>query len=218
MLSALIFGSLAVAATPLLGVEWRPLSRADLNWLEDGRSSGLSVGEFDGTVDPSLSVFGGAWWHPRVATTGRLGIARLQNTTQVGDVVTQRHWGVIRPAIDLRWALVKPAPLRPYPWLLVGIHGDIPSARDTSNGYSKPEQRAANENATIERARLGGLGARAGVGADYRPVPGVAFGLQYTLTWRRGVFLSEDRQAVSSWFSGEASLLLAFEWPERDSS
>ena len=218
MLSVLTLATVAVAATPVLGVEWRPLSRADLNWLEDGRSSGLSVGEFDGTVDPGLSAFGGAWWSPRIATLARLGVARLQNTTQVGDVVTQRHWGVIRPAVDLRWGLVKPAPLRPYPWLFAGIHADIPSARDTSNGYSKAEQRAADENATTERARLGGLGGRFGLGADYRPVPSVAVGLQYALTWRRGIFLSEDRQAVSSWLSGEAALVLAFEWPGKDDS
>jgi hypothetical protein len=218
MLTALFLANAAIAATPLVGVEWRPLSRADLNWLEDGRSSGLSVGEFDGTVDPGLSMFAGAWWHPRIATTGRLGVARLQNTTQVGDVVTQRHWGVIRPGVDLRWGLMKPRDRTPYPWLLGGVHVDIPSARDVSNGYSKAEQKAADENATTERARLGGFGLRAGLGADYRPVPYVALGLQYALTWRRGVFLSDDRQAVSSWLAAEAALLIAFEWPRAPSS
>jgi len=216
MFSALFLANAALAVTPLMGVEWRPLSRADLNWLEDGRSSGLSVGEFDGTVNPALAAMGGVWWTPRVATLATLGVARLQNTTQVGKIVTQRHWGVIRPGIDVRWGLMQPAEKRPYPWLFLGMHGDIPSARDISNGYTKPEQKAADENATIERARLGGLGGRAGVGADYRPVPGVAFGIQYGLTWRRGVFQADDREAVTSWLSGEAAFLLAFEWPKTE--
>ncbi len=216
MLSALFLASSALAATPFLGVEWRPLSRSDLNWIEDGRSSGFSVGEFDGTVDPSLTAFGGAWWTPRVATSASLGVARLQNTTQSEDVVSQRHWGVIRPGIDVRWGLMKPVEKRPYPWLFAGLHGDIPSARDVSNGYSKPEQKAADENASIERARLAGVGARGGIGADYRPFPSVAFGFQYALTWRRGVFQADDREAVTSFLSGEAALLLAFEWPGKD--
>lgn len=217
MLSALFLANAALAATPFMGIEWRPLSRADLNWIEDGRSSGLSVGEFDGTANPSLNALGGVWLSPRVATVASLGVARLQNTTETSDIISQRHWGVIRPGIDVRWGLMTPEIKKPYPWLFAGMHGDIPSARDTSNGYTKPEQKAADANATIERARLGGIGGRLGIGADYRPLPGIAFGFQYALTWRRGVFQSDDRQAVTSWLSGEAALLLAFEWPKKES-
>ncbi len=217
MTTALFFAlASANAATPMAGLEWRPLSRADLMWIDDQRTSGLSVGEFDGIARPSLQFFAGAWTGSRVAVLGSLGVARLQNTTLVDDVYRQRHWSVVRPAVETRLAFVDVVQSKPIPWLLIGLYGDIPSVRDVSNGYTKEEQEAADELAGTERARLGGMGFRTGFGVDLRLAPGVVIGGQYAIALHRAVFQADDADAVTSWVAGEASLLLAFEWPGKE--
>lgn len=211
----LLLSVLAHAVEPLAGVAYSPLGRSDLAWLDDGRTTGLGVGEFDGVVRPQLSAFGGVWLSPRVGLVGSLGIARLQATTWVGETWTQRHWGVVRPEVDVRWTIVKRRVAFPVPWLVVGVYGDIPSARSTSNGWSRAEQRAADEVAAADRARLGGVGARIGVGADYRITPNVAIGATWSALWHHATVAGSEALTVSSWVASDASLLLTFEWPKK---
>lgn len=213
---SLILPALAAAATPFVGLAWQPLSRADLLWVDEGRTSGVAVGEFDGVVDPPLQAFGGVWLSDDIGLVGSLGVARLQTTTVVGDTWRQQHWGVIRPAIDIRYAIGPREVGRPAPWATLGVHGDIPSARDVSNGYTDEEQAQADQEAFIDRARLGGVGARMGVGLDYRLREGIAIGGMYTIGWHRGLLRTDEADVVSSWVSGRAQLLVTFEWPGRD--
>lgn len=201
----------ALAADPFAGLEFAPFSRADLTWVDEERTSGTGVGEFDGVVAPSLTAFGGAWLG-RFGLSGALGIARLQSTTWTGEVYRQRHWGVLRPSIDARWALTERALARPVPWLLVGAHGDVPSARDVSNGYTTEEQEAADVAAYEERLRLGGFGGRAGAGVDLRLREGLAIGALYAIEGHWGVIETDDASVVSSWVGSRAALLLQFEW------
>lgn len=199
--------------TPLAGVEWRPLSRADLGWIVDDRDSGVAVGEFDGSVRPALFAYGGAWVGDRAAVIGTLGIARLTNTTEVDTVIRQRHWGVIRPGVDLRFALIEPRDRVPLPWLLIGGHADIPSARDVSTGYTRDEQKVADEQAFVERASLGGVGTRAGLGAEIEVQPGLTLGAQWTVGWQVATWRADDLDQTSSWVAADASILLGFRWP-----
>lgn len=219
MLLQLVLLGFAEAATPFAGLEWRPLARSDLVWVDEQRTSGFAVGEFDGTVRPALQAFGGAWVSRRIGVGGALGVARLTNTTQVDDIIRQRHWGVIRPSLDLRIALLRRSvagdPRRPLPWVIAGIHADVPSARDLSNGYTEDERAAADEASTIERARLAGLGGRVGVGLDYPIAPGLSLGALYTLQWHRGIFRTDDLSIVSQWLATDAAVVLVFEWPQR---
>ena len=206
----------ALGATPTVGLAWTPLSRADLSWVADERTSGTGVGEFDGIVDPSLSAWGGVWLRERWAIVGGLGVARLTSTTWDGDVWRQRHWGVIRPSADLRWAAMKRDDAHAIvPFLDFGVHGAIPSARDTSNGYSAEEADQADADATLDRLRLGGVGGRVGAGVDWRPTPGIALGAQYVVEARFGTLRTTDTSIVSSWISSQVELLVAFEWAAR---
>lgn len=203
-------------AVPFAGVEWVPLSRADLSWVDDGRTSGLGVGEFDGFVRPALTAYGGAWLGRRLGLSGGLGVARLQSTTWVGETYQQRHWGVVRPSIDLRVGLADRVVQRPVPWLVVGMYGDIPSSRDVSNGYSEEEQEVADQSAYEDRLRLGGLGGRLGLGIDYRVVEGVALGASYAVELHRSVLRTSDVGTVTSWLTARAALHVTFEWPGRE--
>jgi hypothetical protein len=202
----------SLAATPYAGLSFDPLSRADLAWVDDDRATGLSVGEFDGVVRPGLQAFAGSWLKPRWALQGSLGIARLTTSSWVGDVYRQRHWGVIRPSVDVRYGF---GPLENdlRPWLIFGLHGDIPSARDVSNGYTDEEQQIADENAYEERLRLGGGGGRLGAGLDYRVRPQLKIGALYVAEAHWGVLRSEDASTISSWVASRTSILVTFEWP-----
>ncbi len=213
MLTALLVATSSAAPSTSLGAEWRPLSRGDLSWVDGGSTTGLIVGGLDGFVRPNLSAYGGAWLSERTALQGSLGVARLQNTTIAGEIVTQRHWGVVRPAVELRYALLPHTQEGPVPWLLGGLHVDIPSARETSNGFTPEEQELANEIATLDRLRLGAFGGRVGIGASVELIGGLAVGLQYALIWQRSLFLGEDPTAATSLLIGEAGLLLQLQWP-----
>ena len=215
---ALLWPALAAAATPIVGVEWTPFSRSDLVWVQDGRTSGVAVGEFDGTVNPALNAFGGVWFNRRLGLVGSLGVGRLTSTTWTGSDYTQRHWGVVRPEADLRIAFGPREVFRPAPWAFIGLYGDIPSARDTSTTYTPDEQQQADQNAYIERARLGGIGARAGAGVDFRLHEGIAVDALWALQYHRGVIRSDQVDTITSWLGTHVSLLLTFEWPGKKSA
>jgi hypothetical protein len=207
--------TLARAATPTAGLELAPLSRADVVWVDEGRTTGTGVGEFDGTVWPSLRAFGGAWLSERFGLTGGLGIARLTTTTWTGDTWRSRHVGVVRPSLDGRVSLLPRSDSRPRPLLLLGGYGDIPSARDTSNAFTDAEQELADEDAAVERARLGGFGLRAGAGVDLRVHEHVSIGFIWAARWHRATLRGTEATAVTSWLGSDAALTVAFEWPKR---
>ncbi len=208
----LLLLSTALAATPFAGLQFNPISRADLVWEGDARSTGTLVGEFDGTANPALKGFGGVWLGNGLGIVGTLGIARLTTTTWVEDVWRQRHWGIVRPGLDLRFSLGPREVGRPAAWVSAGTYGDIPSSRDTSNGYTEEEQEDADLTAFIDRGRLGGFGFTAGFGVDYRVAKGIAVGGTYGLRLHRGVLRSPEAVSVSSWIAAEGALLLTFEW------
>lgn len=203
-------------AGPLGGLEWHPLSRADLVWVDEGRTSGVVVGEHDGVVAPALSGFLGWEIGSRVALTGHLGVARLTNTTLVDDVLTTTHWGVFRPGLDVRWSLAERTPGRAHAFLFLGGHANIPSARERSNGFTDEEQQAADEQAKVERARLGGAGGRLGIGAEAQVVPGLWIGANTAVELHHNTWRSEDLSEVSSFLSANAALLLTFYGPPKE--
>ena len=181
-------------------------------WVEEGRSTGTTVGEFDGVVNPALKAYGGAWLTPRVGISATVGVARIGNTSEVDQVIRHLHWGVIRPGLDVRFALNERRPYRPVAWVLTGGHGDIPSARDVSNGYDETEQQAADDAFSVERAQLSGVGGRTGLGVDYELLPGLDLGAMWAVGYHRSLWRGPDITQLSQAVSAEASLLLQFRW------
>lgn len=206
----------SLAATPYVGAEWRPLSRGDLLWITEGNTTGLGVGGLDGFVRPQLSLYGGAWVSPHFGLQGSIGAARLQTTTWTGEIYEQRHWGVIRPGVDFKFSILERSDPRPIPWISFGPHIDLPSARDTSNGYTEEEQELADRSATVDRVRLSAIGARLGAGVDYGLLPALRVGLFTALDWQRSLFRGTDPAVVTSWATVEAAILLEFHWPQAE--
>lgn len=208
--------ALAFAApeiTPYAGVEFHPFSRADEVWVDEQRTTGTAVGEFDGVVRPALAGFVGTWIGPRFGLHMGVGVARIQTTTWTDETFRQQHWGVVRPSLDLRVALLERRDRRPIPFVLLGGYADIPSARDVSDAYSEEEQAAADTTSQLDRLTLWGFGGRLGGGVDYRVLPGLALGAQVALGLHQSVLAGQDASAVSSWVATEAAFLLIFEWP-----
>ncbi|MFT6144279.1 MAG: hypothetical protein ACJATT_001105 [Myxococcota bacterium] len=202
--------SLALGAEPFAGAAIRPFSRADLVWVQEGRTSGESVGEFDGVVRPGIQPYVGAWFSPRIGLLGSVGVASLSTSTFIGDNVSRRSHTVVRPSIDLRVAL---RPESPTVWTVASVHADIPSAVDRSTVYTDEEQEAADIGASNTRSRLGGVGGALGAGVDVSLVPELSVGIQYRLELHRGSLRNTTAVTTSTWLASDASLLITVHWP-----
>ena len=204
----------ASAATPFAGATFSPLSRADLTWVGDAKTSGVEVGEFDGFVHPTLQAFGGAWFSRRWGLEGSLGLARLTSTTWTGDTWRQRSWGVFRPEVDGLLALGRRIPMRPAFSFVLGLDVDVPSARDTSNEYTTDEQKLADDNAYADRLRLGGVGGVAGGDVDFWFTDGIALGVRWTVDAQFGILKTSESSTISSWVTSDAAFTVTFAWPK----
>jgi hypothetical protein len=205
--------SQASAAEGMAGLSWTPLSRGDLAWVIEERTTGTGVGEFDGTVRSALTPFAGAWIQ-RVGLLGTLGVSRISTSSRTDGVIRQRHWGVVRPGLDVRWALRPRDRSGPTPWLMLGAMGSIPSARDTSNGYSEPEQDQADQGATVDRVRLGGIGGRLGGGVELEIVPQLSLGGELALEYYTSSLRANDLVAVTATLETRGAVLLTFSWDD----
>lgn len=205
--------SAQAAPVGFAGVEWRPLSRQDLVWVDENRTSGTAVGEFDGVVKPVLSAFGGAWFNRYVGLSAGLGVAQSVSDSATEDSKQQHSWSVVRPSLDVRLGWMVPRERFPVPWFLIGVYGDIPTVVDRSLQYTEEEQAAADSSAQSDKYRLGGVGGRAGAGVDYRVLPYLAIGAQFDVGLHRATYTGGDTRFTTLWVSTEASILLTFEWP-----
>ncbi|MDP6931631.1 MAG: hypothetical protein QGG40_01885 [Myxococcota bacterium] len=204
----ILFSSLTLAA-PVVGVDWTPLGRSDLAWIEEGGLSGTGVAEGDGVLDPNLSAWGGVAGE-RDALLFGLGIARSTSTALSSDQFSSAHVGALRPAVDYRRYLQPRAAADAVPYLQLGTYGVVPSARYFSDAYTDEEQEAMDDAARQDRARIGAVGLRMGGGAEVAWPSGLMVGARYLLVAHRGADLSETAYTLSTVMYGEAALQLGF--------
>ena len=196
-------------AGPVLGLDWMPLGRADLVWLEEEQTTGTLVGEFDGLVRPSLTAFGGIE-RGREAWLMELGLARVSTVTWDGEGYRRVATGTARLAFDWNHSVRDREPGTASAWIGAGVSGTIPQALDSSDLYSDEEQADADEGSQAIEGRIGGVGGRVGLGASYHVTESMDLGMRYHLSAYRGQLASEDSVTVSwrSW--GEAGVRLTF--------
>lgn len=202
------------AAEPIAGVVVRPFSRADLVWVDENRTSGEGVGEFDGVVRPGIQAYFGAWTGRRIGIVGSLGVAHLSTRTFIGDTVARRAHTVVRPQIDGRYRLRTD---QPEVWTSASLHVDIPSAIDRSDAFTDDEQQAADDAARGTRARLGGVGGALGVGVEAQLHPLLSVGLQARLQLHRGTLRDTTAVTASTYISTDTGLLFTIRWPHPQS-
>jgi len=207
MLASALILIAAVAAQPLMGVEWVPYSRGDAMWVAEDRTSGTGVSELDGWLQPALTFQGGIQ-KERWALLGSLAVARITTTTWLGDGRDQAHVGAVRLGMGYRRYLGLPEQGRVQGFAEGGLYGVIPSARVLSDSYTEAEQNDADEGAAYTRKSIGALGLWLGPGFGWWVHEQVMLGARYHLLLHRGQILTEDTLSVSTVLSGEAAFLL----------
>jgi hypothetical protein len=202
--------SAADAADPVLGVDWVPFGRADLVWVDEGRSSGTGVGEFDGLLRPALTFYGGLDLGQNVLILG-LGVALERTTTWTAESRSTVSAGGIRPSVDIQ-RLWGPQQDRVHPWFGGGFYGIWPVARDVSTANSQEQADAASDNATSTRFRIAGAGLRAGLGADFDIADGFQLGFRAHLVGHNGWRYTVDEFSWSTLVYGEAAVRVQVWW------
>ena len=198
-------------AAGVMGADWVPFGRADLVWVDGEQTSETLVGEYDGIVSPGLSAYGG-YVGEKNAWLGSFGVARVSDVTWDGEGYRRVSASAFRPAVDWQRYLRDRDVGTAIPWVGLGAHVTIPQARDAADVYTEEEQTDADEGARALRGRIGGLGARVGIGGDYRINEGLTVGMRYALVAHRGQTSSEDSLSVSWLTKGEAALRLQLEF------
>lgn len=207
----LLSSSLAAAATPVVGLDWTPLSRGDLVWSGSEQLSGELVGEFDGLIRPAATAYAGVQGAQN-AVFGGLGYAQITSVEWTGDGYRKTSAGGVRPSVDYQRHLTERAVGAANPWIGGGLYGVIPFASDRSDAYTPDEQDEADLAAEDTRGRIGGIGGRAGFGGEYRLSEGLTVGARYhwTLFYTRSG--TADSYAASILGYGEAALRVQFEF------
>ncbi len=215
ILSGLLALAPSAHAGGLAGVDWRPFSRADAAWVVSGQGSGTGKAEQDGTLQPSLTAWGGPTsgnhaflfslavaWERTASWTG----TREQSETERRSLLQ----GSIRPGFDWRVHLRPVDEAGIVPWVSVGAYGVIPMAQYRDEAFSEAEQAAWNEAAREDRARIAGAGSRAGAGIEHRWDSGLALGARHLLVLHRAQEVDEDTYAATTTLQTDTALFLAF--------
>lgn len=225
MLPSLCLSALAVAgpnagsASPSLRgyamVDWLPMGRGDLAWIDRGRLSGTGAAETDGQLTTPLRLRAGV-------TLGRhgwmLGLASWRETTTVwgsnpedgSDLITRVRVGSLRPSFTYRWWTAPRQVQRVVPYVEGGMYGVVPTVDYRSETWTEAEQGAFDDVAEDDRTRIGGVGGFMGGGFEVAWDSGLSVGARQAFVVHRGQALTDDDSRVSVLLSTETSLTLGF--------
>mgnify|MGYP001188040862 CR=1 FL=1 len=150
-----------------VGLSWTPLP------ADESLQSGLSVGEFDGLIQPALTPYAG-WTWDRNQLLGNLNWAIFSSAKEA----QRSTLGTLRIGLDYR---------RLFPdlledvrgWLGVGVYQIMPVLQDTNPGYTESEEAIAETLLSEQKALLSGTGVRGGVGMELEIRSGIHIGFHH---------------------------------------
>lgn len=201
-------------AAVLFGAAWSPAGIGMFAWDDAGKFSGTLAGEFDGLLRPPLTAHGG-WVGRHDAVLGTVSLVQIANARFASTNATSSV-GALRLGVDYRryvWAR-EAGGVNLY--ATAGGFGIVPNATRSDSSYTEQEQADAAEGAAADRARVGGFGAQAGLGAEYlfadaKGRPAVALGVRWLTRGYRGQETDdEEGTRVSTVVMSEAALVLEF--------
>lgn len=195
------------------GVAFVPAGVGALSLADSEGFSGTLASEWDGWLTPPLTAHAG-WAGPRMALLADVGVMESISESAAAEVHTFNVGGV-RLGGDWRGYLWPRTPGRVNAWGTAGIFGVIPNAAETDTGWTSAEQDEADKDSAVRRAQVGGLGALAGVGAEYlladaEGKPAVAIGARWVLRGFGGLDVEESQTDFSMRLYSEAALLVEF--------
>jgi hypothetical protein len=200
----------------MVGVDVAPLGRGDLVAVDEGRTTGLSVAEADGLLQPPVTAWGGVAGENLAGLFG-FAVASVSTRTWTpdpaggDDLVTNRRVTALRPSADLRWYPTGRSGPPVQPWLGAGLHVVAPLVSNTSDAWTKKEQAAWTDAADEDRARLFGVGGRLGGGCELRLDSGLRLGARYDLGLHRAQVVDEAVVSATTRASTAGQLSLAFD-------
>lgn len=144
----------------------------------------------------------------RLMLTGALGahISRTTVSSEAGEASSME--GALRPMFGARWYLDDPGIGGPTGFLTGDVGGVIPLAHERSDAFSEAEQEAWDAESASLRARIGGVEARLGVGAELRTEGGLSLGLVGRLGVLRGWETEGEVHSASWTLRSHAALIL----------
>ena len=203
----------AAQAGVLFGGAWAPAGIGALAWDEAGNFSGTLAGEFDGLLRPPLTAHGG-WTGEQDAVLGSVALVQIVRA-RFADSASTRSAGGLRLGVDYRrWLFAREAGAVNF-YGAAGAFGIVPNAADTDSSYTEEEAADAAEGAASDRARIGGFGGQAGVGAEYvigdaKGRPAVGVGVRWLVRGYRGQEGDDDGVRVSTVVMSEAAFVVEF--------
>ena len=158
-----------VHAGATLGLNWSPVpSTEDLQ-------SGLSVGEFDGLLQPSLTPSAG-WTHDNHTILLHINWAVLSSASD--ETRARTTLGNLRLGVDYRHLYPDLSPsFRAFSSL--GLYQLIPLLQDSNPAYSDSEQALSESLLSEKRALLSGTGFRLGFGAEVEVLDKIHLGANH---------------------------------------
>lgn len=203
----------AASASVLFGAAWAPSGLGALAWYDADKLSGTLAGEFDGLLRPPLTGHGG-WVGRHDAVLGSVSYVQLTDS-RVSDTSAVSSVGGLRLGVGYRRYLHPRVAGAANFYGTAGAFGIVPNAAETDEAYTEDEQADADEAADSARARIGGFGGEAGLGAQYvfgdaQGRPAVAVGVQGVLRGYVGQQPQEGAVRVSTVFGPEVAFVLEF--------
>jgi hypothetical protein len=195
------------------GVAWVPTGVGALSFADADGFSGTLASEFDGWMRPPLTAHAG-WVSGRHAFLPNLALVEIVSETATDELHTYNVGGV-RIGADWRGYVWPRTPGRVNAWGTAGLFGIAPNSAEANSGWTADEQTEADRDSASRRGRIGGLGAQAGVGAEYlfpdkEGRPAVALGARWVLRGFGGLDVDDTRTAFAMLLTSEAALLVEF--------
>ena len=216
ILPAVLMTTSVASAGSMVGVDVAPLGRGDLVAVDEGRTTGLSVAEADGLLQPPVTAWGGPAGEHMAGLFG-LALASVSTRTWTpgpeggDDLVTNRRVTTVRPSADLRWYPSGRSGPSIQPWLGAGVHVVAPMVSYVSDAWTAQEQEAWDDVAAEDRARLFGVGGRVGGGCELRLESGVRLGARYDLGLHRSQVVDQAVISATTRAASTGQLSIAFD-------
>lgn len=175
--------------------------------------SGTLASEWDGWLRPPLTAHAG-WANQRHAVLGNLAVVQTISDSYAENTHTYTVGG-LRIGADWRYCFWPRESGSVNAWPTAGVFGTLPNSTETDTSWTIEEQDQAEEDSRERRARIGGVGAQAGLGVDYTfgdkaGNPAVILGARWTVKGFGGLDLAETETDFSVLMVSEAALLLEF--------
>lgn len=208
----LLLSSSLVLAKGMMGVDYTPIGRGDLTFLQSPSSTELGLAENDGLIRPTFQPWIGFYSNKRPQShQAELNIlshhigtyySESQKTVQRYQAVRvgyafRRHWSPSQNPIE--------------PFVRLGFHHNFSSVTFTSTAYTNEEAEDMEKASKEAAALFGGSGVTPGLGLRYPVQDHLFIGIRWDLDIHVTNFITEEGGAALDVYTNTNGAFL-IEW------